>query len=79
MTDESNVVRLPGITKVDIPPSDALDLAKGWDMEHCVIVGHDVDGKLCFGGSTSDMEKIVTLLERAKHWVMTELAEQTEQ
>lgn len=69
----SDIIQLPVITTVDIPAGDALDKAKGWDMEHCVIVGHDTDGKLCVGGSTASLEKIITLLRRAEYWCLAEM------
>ena len=44
----------------------ALEKAKGWGMEMCCILGFDKDGKLVFGGSTSDNGKIMIMLEAAK-------------
>ncbi len=35
-------------------------------MEMCVILGLDENGKLVFGGSTSDNGKIMIMLEAAK-------------
>lgn len=68
-----NIIRIPGITTADGNPSGVLELAKKWDMEHCVIVGHDENGNLCFGGTTSNLEKIITLLERAKQWAIRDV------
>lgn len=67
------VIHIPGLTKVDEPPESILEKAKSWEMEHCVVVGYDSDGRLAFGGTTSNLEKIITLLERAKHWCIAEM------
>ena len=60
------VIQFPGITTADWPPEVALEKAKGWGMEMCCILGFDKDGKLVFGGSTSDNGKIMIMLEAAK-------------
>ena len=67
------VIQIPAITVADGTPADVLELAKKWDMEHCIIIGHDPDGVLAFGGTTSDLGKILMLLERAKHWAISEM------
>lgn len=67
------VINLPTITTVDMQPADVLEKAKGWGMEHCLVIGHNDKGDLQFGGTTSDLEKIVLLLERAKLWCIREI------
>lgn len=69
----NNVIRIPTITVVDDKPENVLNLAKSWEMEHCLVVGHDHEGNLTFGGTTSDLEKILMLLERAKHFSLSEM------
>jgi len=69
----SNVIRIPTITVADDSPANVLEMARSWGMEHCIIIGHDADGDLVFGGTTSDLEKIIMLLERAKHWAFSEM------
>ena len=69
----SNVIKLPTITVADDKPENALELAKKWGMEHCIIIGHDEDGMMQFGGTTSDLEKIIMLLERAKHFALSRM------
>ena len=68
-----NVIHIPGIAVASESPDVVLEKAKSWEMEHCLVVGHDDAGDLMFGGTTGDLEKIITLLERAKHWVFTEM------
>ena len=68
-----DVIRIDGITVVDEAPLVLLEMAKRWGMEHCIIVGYDSDGILAFGGTTSDHEKIIALLQRGLHWTMREI------
>lgn len=56
----------PGDTVADWPVDVALDKAKNWGMERCVIVGLDADGRLRFGGSTSDAGWMVVVLEATR-------------
>lgn len=62
----ADILRFTGTTINDGLSEDALETAKGWGMERCVIIGFDQDNKLKFGGSTSDIAQIVMLLELAK-------------
>jgi len=70
-----NVIDFHGITTVDELPELVLEKAKLWGMEHCVIIGHDGDGLLQFGSSTSSAKEILFLLERAKHFILTQFGE----
>ena len=60
------VIQFPGITTADWPVEVALEKAKSWGMESCVIIGFDKDEKLIFGCSTSENGKIMIMLEAAK-------------
>lgn len=62
----SKVIQFPGETCADWPADVVLEKAKDWGMEHCVVLGLDKDGKLQFGGSTSDSGTIMMMLEAAK-------------
>jgi len=60
------VLPFEGLTTVEIPPAELLDKAKEWGMTKCLVIGVDVDGDLCFGGSFSDVPLINLLLDHAK-------------
>lgn len=62
----AEVVSFPGDTVADWPVDVALEKAKNWGMERCVIVGTDPDGNLRFGGSTSDIAYMNFVLDMAK-------------
>ena len=68
-----DVVAFNGITTADEPPESVLEKAKDWDMGHCLVIGCLPDGELIWGGSTSDMQLALTLLERARFRLLSEL------
>lgn len=65
-----DMLRFEGMTKVEIPPEELLDAAKSWEMTKCMVLGIDVDGELCFGGSFSDVPLMNLLLDHAKRYVI---------
>lgn len=67
------VVPFTGITTVDEPANQILEKAKDWDLDRCLVVGTDQEGKLVFGGNESDLGTMLLILERAKHYLMTEM------
>ena len=66
MTD---VIRFPGITRLDLDPDRVLQEAVG-KMEGVVIVGYDKDGDEYFASSYADGGTTLWLLERCKHKLM---------
>ena len=64
------IIEFTGDTCVDLPPENLLEKAKGWEMEHCLVIGYDDEGDLCFGGTTCETSDILFLLERAKMYLM---------
>lgn len=71
--DKDNVLQFTGLTTVDVPPSEVLELAKRWGMETCIVLGETEEGELCIGGNTCNLAEIITLLVRAQHWCVTEI------
>lgn len=61
-----NVVDLPVITTLDIPPPRILAKAAGAGLESVVVVGFDRDGDFYFASSKSDGSDVLWLLELAK-------------
>lgn len=68
MTD--NVVYLGIATNAPHDPDHILEAAKGNEFEDVLVVGLEDDGGLWLSASTSDAERIVFLLERAKQKFM---------
>lgn len=60
----SNVVNLPCITRLDIPPDRILQEAMG-KLESVVVIGYTKDGEY-FASSQADGAEVVWLLERCK-------------
>ena len=67
-----NILYFNGMTKVDIPPENVLEAAKGWGAEHVIIIGVDKNDVLLFGGSTSDIALANLLLDKAKMSLLTD-------
>lgn len=62
----SNVINLPVITTLDIPPERVLTEAIAADLGSVIVVGHTKDGDLYFGASMADGGEVLWLFERAK-------------
>ena len=67
-----NIVNFPGITKAPEPPNQILEKAKDWDLARVLVVGANEAGDLVWGGSFSEAEDILWLLEMAKTELMRE-------
>lgn len=65
MSDE-NVVILPVVTTLDIPPERILSQAIAADLDRVIVVGYDQDGQEYFASSVADGGTVVWLMERAK-------------
>lgn len=63
---ESNVVVLPVVTRLDLPPERILSAAIGAELKSVVVVGYDKDGEEYFASSLADGGDVVWLMERAK-------------
>ncbi len=70
MTDNVVYLSIVGGTTARHNPDDILEAAKGNEFDDVLIVGMEDDGGLWLSASTSDAERIVFLLERAKQKFM---------
>lgn len=65
----AEVIRFPGITRLDLSPDAVLEEAMGC-LEGVVVIGYTKDGDEYFSASYADGGEIVWLLERFKHQLM---------
>lgn len=70
-----DVTRLPTITTVPEPPDQMLEKAKEWGLERVIIIGANENGELIWGGSFSEVDGILLLLEMAKRELLTDVAD----
>ena len=61
----SKVIPFTGITRLDMPPDQILEAAKG-RLEGVVIVGYGIDGEEYFASSYADGGTVNWLLDRCK-------------
>jgi hypothetical protein len=61
-----DVVNLPVITTLDLPPERILQAAMDKDLDEVVIVGFDKNGELYFASNKSDGGGVLWLFELAK-------------
>jgi hypothetical protein len=61
-----NVVILPVVTTLDLPPERMLNAALERGLKEVVIIGYDLEGEEYFASSVSDGGDVVWHLERAK-------------
>ena len=74
----TNVVHLGTSTTVPHHPDDILERAKGNNFDAVLVVGY-TDGKpIEIRASTSDVERVVFMLEWAKRWMLDQVQAQTE-
>ena len=66
----SDVIDLPVITTLDIPPEKILNSAIKAEITTAVVVGWDKNGELYFTSSVSDGGEVLWLLEIAKKALM---------
>jgi len=67
-----NLVHLRMKTKHDIPPERVLNGALKADLESVVVIGYDADGNEYFAGSQGDMAESLWLVERFKHFLLSQ-------
>lgn len=65
--NESNIVVLDTITRLDIPAERVLNQALERDLEQVVILGYDKEGGEYMCSSMASGPEIIWLLERLKH------------
>lgn len=61
-----DVVNLPVITRLDLPPERILTAALESGLDGVAIVGWDADGELYFASSMADGGEVLWLFELAK-------------
>jgi len=67
-----NVVKFPGITKLDLDPDEILKETMG-KLDGVIIMGYTKDGADgYFASSYSDSGEIIWLIERFKHLLLSE-------
>ena len=69
MADTDNVVRLGGITKLDLDPDRVLNKAVG-KLDRVVVIGYKKDGDEYFASSIADGGTLTWLMDRTKHKLM---------
>ena len=69
-----NVVRFPGITKLDLDPDLVLREAIG-KLEGVLLLGYTKDGECYFASSYADGGEVMWLVERFKHHFHTVIDE----
>lgn len=62
----SNVIELPVITTLDIPPERILRKAIDADLQEVIIIGTSQEGDMYFAGSMADGGNALWLIEKAK-------------
>lgn len=72
-----DVVRFSGITTAPEPVEGVLEKAKLWDLERVLVIGHDGDGKLKWGGNFSEKEIIHWLLSCAQRDLLEGYADES--
>lgn len=60
------IVKYPGITKLDLPPERILSAALERELTEVVVVGFDKEGEYYFSSSVADGGSVIWLLEMAK-------------
>lgn len=65
MNDNTNVVELGCITRLDLPADKVLNAAID-KLETAVIIGWDKDGDFYFASSKADGGDVLWLIEKAK-------------
>jgi len=62
----TNVIELPVVTTLDIPPERILRKAADADLQEVIIIGTSKEGDLYFAGSMADGGNALWLIEKAK-------------
>lgn len=61
----SNVIRFPGVTRLDLDPDTILEECKG-DLQGFIIAGYEKDGSEFFSSTYADGGDALWLVERFK-------------
>lgn len=67
----ADILRFNGITTLDLPTEQVLEMAKEAGLTDVVVIGYDKDGDEYFASSKSDGGDVLWLLERAKYKLLT--------
>lgn len=59
----SEVIKFPNSVELIEPPKVFLGKAKDWGLERVVLVGHDREGQLLWGGNFKEREMF--------HWLLS--------
>lgn len=70
MTEDSNVVILDVLTKLDIPADRVIKSALEIGYESIAMVGYDKDGDILFSSNLASAEKILWMLEKFRDRLM---------
>ena len=62
----SNVIDLPVVTRLDIPPERILNKALAAELKEVMVIGTKEDGSLYFCASFGDGGNVLWLMERTK-------------
>jgi len=65
--DDTNVVNLPVITKLDIEPRRMLNAAMKSDLDSLVLIGFTQTGDFYFASNRGDAGTVMYLMETAKY------------
>ena len=65
-----DVVHLDVETTVPIDPETVLDGASGANLDACMVIGWDADGKLYLASSDAELGGLLLLLELAKQEIL---------
>lgn len=68
--EKDNVVFLNVETTLDITPDRALEQAKG-KLDFVVVLGYEKNGSKYIASSSGDCGRVILLLERCKHELIT--------
>lgn len=74
----AEVIHLGVATTAEHRPDDILERAKGQEFDAVLVVGFRTDKPIDVRASTSDVERVVFMLEWAKRWMLDQVQAQTE-
>lgn len=70
------VVEFTGETFIDLPAEKVLDAAREQNLKDAIVIGSCENDDLYFAGTTSDVGRVILLLELAKQQLLESLAEE---
>lgn len=65
--DDTNVINLPIITRLDIEPKRILNSAMKSDLDSLVMIGFTKEGEFYFASNRGDAGTVIFLMEMAKN------------